>query len=461
MATVMRKPFPVLTSLTIILKDPNQPVLPARFLGGSAPRLQEFILSGVPYPTLPTLLLSASDLVSLQLFNIPPTDCMSPKVMAASLAALPRLKFLSIFFQSATPPPDQIHPPPITRTVLPALTDFLFKGASDYLEDLVSRIDGPQLYQISTLYLGQLVDIQVPQLSEFLDRSVGPEFGVFKFALVTFYSGVSFYVGRHASPNHLVWNCIFDKVSDWQVSRIAQALSQISPALSNVVHLKLAELEEGRYIYGIDGIEWLHLLHQFSSVQTLHAYPQLAGYVALVLEDIVAEMVTEVLPSLDLICLEDQPASSIEKFVTARRLSGRPVTVINTETEFTAAAALGVISLHLSLRLVKHGMSDADGAGAPSAEESRTTQILVLAHSGKGSRKARKIAGVATTRNTTDDKFSFDDDDDEPPPAERHRQPLRNVTRPFGISESSSDTELEIANDPLPLSKNAPARPQL
>ncbi|KAH9163233.1 hypothetical protein EDB89DRAFT_574860 [Lactarius sanguifluus] len=314
MAMVMRKPFPVLTSLTILLKDTNESVLPARFLGGSAPRLQEFILSGVPYPTLPTLLLSASGLVSLQLFNIPPTDFISPTVMAASLAALPRLKFLYTFFQSATPPPDQIHPPPITRAVLPALTEFHFKGASEYLEDLVSRIDGPQLYQISTAYLNQqLVDIQVPRLSEFINRTVGPELGQYKFALVTFYSGVAFYVGRHASPKHLIWNSIFDKVTDWQLSRIAQALSQISPALSNVVHLKFAELDEGRHLYGIDGVEWPHLLYQFPTAQTLHAYPKLAGYIALALEDIVGEMVTEVLLSLDLICLEDQPASSIEK----------------------------------------------------------------------------------------------------------------------------------------------------
>jgi hypothetical protein len=34
----------------------NIPVLPAEFLGGSAPRLQEITLYGIPYPTLPTLL---------------------------------------------------------------------------------------------------------------------------------------------------------------------------------------------------------------------------------------------------------------------------------------------------------------------------------------------------------------------------------------------------------------------
>ena len=66
----------------------------------------------------------------------------------------------------------------------------------------------------------------------------------------------------------------------------------------------------------------------------LHVSEELAGHVALVLEGITWEMVAGVLPKLDLICLESQPASSVEKFVAARRLSGCPVTVIDTELEF-------------------------------------------------------------------------------------------------------------------------------
>ena len=44
-------------------------------------------------------------------------------------------------------------------------------------------------------------------------------------------------------------------------------------------------------------------------------------------------MVAEALPSLDLICLEDQ-ASYIEEFVAFRQLSDRPLTVVGTEAEF-------------------------------------------------------------------------------------------------------------------------------
>ncbi|KAH8981993.1 hypothetical protein EDB86DRAFT_3086579 [Lactarius hatsudake] len=331
----MRKPFPVLAHLkvSVSLDDGNAVVLPAEFLGGSAPCLQTIHLRGIPFPALPSLVLSASHLVKLELRSIPPTGYISPEAMVASLAALPRLETFIIQFQSATSRPDRIHPLPITRTVLPSLTYFEFQGAGEYLEDLVARIDGPQLDRISTTYL-KSVDIQATQLTKFIDRSVCPRF---KLAEFVFYSTeVAFIVYSHASLTHfLAWSSIFFKGIDWQFSDIAQALMQFSAAFSNVDHLRLTtEFNEDRHSEDTDDVEWLQLLRQFSTTQTLHVSAELARRVALALEDIVAEMAAELLPSLDLICVEGQPASSIEKFVTARRVSGRPVTVIDTEIEF-------------------------------------------------------------------------------------------------------------------------------
>ena len=339
--TVMLKPFPVLTHLNISAWLGNVPVLPAEFLGGSARRLKEITLSGVPYPALPKLLLSASDLVKLDLFDIPPTGYISPKAMVASLATLPRLKTLIIGFQSATSRPDRIPQPPIKRTLLPALTYFRFKGASEYLEDLVAQIDGPHLNQIVVAYLNQVVDFQVGQFSKYIDRTVGPEIALFKHAQFTFSHGsVAFIMYPHAG--HSPWDrrpattIISCEGTDWQVSHIAQVLSHLSAKLSHVVHLKLKVEPEGRGLNSTDDVEWLYLLHQFSTVRTLHVSQELAGHVALALEDVTAdsEMVYEVLPSLDLIRIVGQPASCIDKFSAARRLSGHPVTVIDTEAEF-------------------------------------------------------------------------------------------------------------------------------
>lgn len=80
---------------------------------------------------------------------------------------------------------------------------------------------------------------------------------------------------------------------------------------------------------GMDNVDWRNLL-QFSTVQTLQASRELAGHVALALE----HMVPGELPSLDLILLAGQLASSVQRFINARNVSGYPVTVADTEWEF-------------------------------------------------------------------------------------------------------------------------------
>jgi hypothetical protein len=112
---------------------------------------------------------------------------------------------------------------------------------------------------------------------------------------------------------------------------MAQVLSHCSVTLSTVVHLNLEVEPKGRQLSSMDDVEWLHLLRQFATVKTLRVSQELAEHVALALEDITD---AEVLTSLEFIRVEGQPASSLKKFIAARQLSGRPVTVIDTETEF-------------------------------------------------------------------------------------------------------------------------------
>ena len=327
-ATVMRDPFPVLTRL-YISSDGTAQVFPGGFLGGSAPSLQTVHLDGIPFPSFPTFLMSASDLVTLQLWRIPPAGYISPEALVVGLAAFPRLKDFHMEFQSATSRPDRLLPPPTTRTILPALNRFEYKGASEYLEALVAQIDGPQLSRIDIHYFNQLADFGVRQLSRFIHHS-GPEITRIRHAVVIFYSGeVNFAMYPHANDPYsyrreVIIGC---KWIDWQVSHMAQVLSQFCVTLSSVVHLQLKQfldLEEAR----IDDVEWLHLLQQFPTVRTLHVNWKLAGHVALALEDISGRTATEVLPSLELIWIGDR---RIKKFDAARRVSGHPVNVCTKE----------------------------------------------------------------------------------------------------------------------------------
>jgi hypothetical protein len=134
---VMKDPFPALTFLGLAAYDENPPGLPDSFLVRSAERLRVLDLQNI----LGKLLLATSDLVQLRLWRIPHSGYISPEAMATALSALTTLEELVLHFQSPQSQTDgeSRRLLPSTRVVLPALTDFRFKGDSEYLEDIVSR----------------------------------------------------------------------------------------------------------------------------------------------------------------------------------------------------------------------------------------------------------------------------------------------------------------------------------
>ncbi|KAI0277253.1 hypothetical protein BGY98DRAFT_646874 [Russula aff. rugulosa BPL654] len=133
----MEQPFPALTELGIRWQDDDTdeideaaPVVSDSFLGGSAPRLQHLDFYRVPFPGLPGLLLSATDLVHLYLWKIPHLGYFSPEAMVNCLSALTKLEILWLGFESFQPRlyQDNRCTSPM-RSVLPSLTSVKFKGA--------------------------------------------------------------------------------------------------------------------------------------------------------------------------------------------------------------------------------------------------------------------------------------------------------------------------------------------
>jgi F-box-like len=82
--SAMQMPFPKLTDLRLFSDGETLRIIPGSFLGGSAPRLQYFKLSGIPFPGLPKLLLSTDHLVGLELSNIPHSGYISPETTSAN-----------------------------------------------------------------------------------------------------------------------------------------------------------------------------------------------------------------------------------------------------------------------------------------------------------------------------------------------------------------------------------------
>jgi len=160
-----RVSFPRLTYLEIDVTYETVLALPDSFLGGSAPRLQKLYFYGIPIPALPKLLLTTTNLAKLTLWRTPHSGYVSPGVMVACLASLIRLKFLTLGFHSPRSRPNRTSRrlPPLTRTVLPVLDYFEFRGTSEYLEELVAQIDTPCINEVHISFFNQLI-FDVPLL---------------------------------------------------------------------------------------------------------------------------------------------------------------------------------------------------------------------------------------------------------------------------------------------------------
>ena len=337
----MQVPFPDLAVLDLGPYDVTLPVIPIpdSFLGGSAPRLKYFFLYNIPFPGLLKLLLSANHLVQLWLFNIPHSGYISPEAMVAVLSALSSLGSFDLQFRSPQSRPDfesrSLLPP--KRSILTALNGFCFKGVTEYLEDLLTLIDTPQLVSLYTSFFNQ-IDFDCPRLAQFIARTPSRALDE---AHVQF-DDFSARVGLRSRTSESTFDvddlsidigviCI---ETDWQLSSIEQVCNSSLPPCSAVEVLYIDHDYCG-LVWKNDAIEntlWLQLLLPFTAVKNLYLSKQFAPGIAVALQDVVAGRITVVMPSLQNIFVEALEPSgpfqeNIAQFVTARQLSGHPVAI--------------------------------------------------------------------------------------------------------------------------------------
>lgn len=353
---MMQVPFTALTYLH--LTGPAEADLmldlPAQFLGGFAPCLQYLRLTYISFPALPKLLLSARGLVSLEVEYTCTSGYayISPEEMVGGLAGLTRLRNLCIKFQLPELPPysderpeerELLDLPLATHAILPALTQFEFAGENQYVEDLVAKIDAPGVEDVEIEYFA--AEVETRQLSRFIGRTANFEFAQFKRAQVTYYPDKARIKLDHpqgASESHQVHCSLTTKIrypEFFQVQLMTCVLGQLFAMLSNVDSLSVNYQHIPRWSerdITLENIEWLTLLPLFPAVEALHVSKGFAVQFASTLEDIAEESVTGVLPALHLLWLGDgdEVVGSPERFLSLRRLSGCPVTVVNTQDEF-------------------------------------------------------------------------------------------------------------------------------
>jgi hypothetical protein len=343
----MSHPFPALTHLRLKSDDEREtpPVAPDSFLGGSTPRLRFLWLEHIPFPGLPNLLLSATDLVDLRLWQIPHSGYISPEVMVSCLSALTRLEKLDLEFESPRSRPHRVcqrsSVPSSTRFVLPALTRFWFRGTSEYLEDLVAWIDAPLLHGFFIGFFHQLV-FDTPQLAQFISRT--PTLRLHNQSQVLCFSdwGASVIFPRAGTSDRAFQLGILCGQSDWQLTSLAQVCASSFPHafIPTVEHLSVLEetLSPPHWRDDIESSQWLELLHPFTALKNLYLSKEIAPRIVPSLQELVGGRATEALPALQKLYLEEIHLSrpvkkAIRKFVAARRLSDHPISISRWERE--------------------------------------------------------------------------------------------------------------------------------
>jgi len=338
-AASMQTPFPELTDLNVSVTRKNKnlaldtpEILRDSFLSGSAPRLRSFNLSGIPFPAMQKLLLSAGQLVHLSLGDIPHSGYISPEAMVTCLSALPKLKRLSISFRSprSRPDPESRGLPPLTRSILPTLTSLYFHGAHEYLEDIMSRIDAPLVLRLKVTFFIDRIFI-IPHFHRFISNT---NINTLDKATVIFCDEWAEFIGSKPGSFTEIDLMLESREADQLLSSLAQICRSPSPPFSTLRHLYIEELRlcPPYWRDDTDSTQWSELLASFISLENLYLYKGIELRVRHALQELTGERVTEVLPALQRLFLQGFKPSvpvdrAIGQWLAARQASGHPVAV--------------------------------------------------------------------------------------------------------------------------------------
>jgi hypothetical protein len=338
-SAAMRKPFPELTDLQLSMYGEHEPagrILHNSFLAGTAPRLRSLKLSKIPYPGILDLLLSTTHLVDLNLRDIPPSGYIRPDLMVTRLSALTSLEVLRLHYLSPRSRPVHQTPPPLTRSILPALAIIEFNGDSEYLEEILAGVDAPRVKNLYITFFKQII-FDTPQLFQLISQRPtlrAPEMGCIKFdsqiIIVKFRSRTS---SSRFEKLRVEIPCT---ASEWQLLSLERTCL---PLVSTLKDLSIYNSE--RQLYSSPrwtNTLWLELLRPLAAVKNLYLSENSVRRIARALRELVGGRTTEVLPALENIFLDGFWPSGplhkgIEKFVAARRLTSHPVAVSRLASE--------------------------------------------------------------------------------------------------------------------------------
>ena len=197
----------------------------------------------------------------------------------------------------------------------------------------MARIDAPLLDSIWITFFHQLI-FDIPQLAQFMRRTTrlqAPNEAHVDFNDYSVQIGSRPLERASEDRSRLRFSC---RDLDWQLSSLAQILTSFFPSVYMVEHLYISVPRNlpSQWQDVTENVQWLEFFHPFTGVKNLHVCEEYAQCIAPALQEIVGERVTDVLPTLEGLFLEDLPPSgpvkeAIGQFIAARQLLGHPVAV--------------------------------------------------------------------------------------------------------------------------------------
>ncbi|KAF8494671.1 hypothetical protein F5888DRAFT_1715954 [Russula emetica] len=160
--------------------------------------------------------------------------------MATSLSALTSLEYLRLHFRYPRPRPAlgsrRLPPPPLAHSILPSLTVILFKGTSEYLEEILARIDVPRLNELRLTFFNQII-FDTPQLFQFISRR--PTLRALEKGHIAFNSKAIIVEFRSQTSDHnvVLGVKIPCTASEWQISSLEQVCTSSLPPVSTLADL--------------------------------------------------------------------------------------------------------------------------------------------------------------------------------------------------------------------------------
>ena len=192
---------------------------------------------------------------------------------------------------------------------------FIFKGVSEYLEDLVTCIDVPQLDNLDITFFNQ-IDFDTPRLAQFINRT--PTFRARNEGHVRFHDRTVDFELTYRTHKFGFTTCrigISCRELDWQLSSIAQVCNSSLLLLSMVEDLYIGH-RYWQLLRKNDAIEdtllWLELLLPFTAAKNLYLAEEVVSTIAATLQQLVGNRITEVLPSLQNIFIREPFQEHIE-----------------------------------------------------------------------------------------------------------------------------------------------------